>query len=99
MWLEGRSPGTQGSENQTAGFPNGPGRKNLSEMPEHRRREKRSPPTEQPTVSPTDEEIARDYELWVKYVHDEIPDGEFYAMTVREKLEIIAAIRPKKESQ
>lgn len=24
---------------------------------------------------PTDEEIARDYELWVKYVHDEIPDA------------------------
>lgn len=39
---------------------------------------------------PADEELARDYELWVKYVHDEIPDGEFYKMTVREKLEIIA---------
>ena len=41
----------------------------------------------------TDEEIARDYELWVKYVHDEIPDGEFYRMTVKEKLKIIADLR------
>ena len=50
-------------------------------------------------MKPTDEEIARDYELWVKYIHDEIPDGEFYAMTEREKLKIIAAIRPEKKSQ
>ena len=42
-------------------------------------------------MRPTDEEIARDYELWIKYVHDEIPDGEFYAMTVQEKLKIIAS--------
>lgn len=42
---------------------------------------------------PKDEEIARDYDLWVKYVHDEIPDGEFYAMTVKEKLKIIADMR------
>ena len=47
---------------------------------------------------PTDEEIARDYELWVKYDHDEIPDGEFYAMTVKEKLEIISNIRHTKKS-
>ena len=47
-------------------------------------------------MRPIDEEIAQDYELWVKYVHDEIPDGEFYAMTVRGKLEIIAAIQIKK---
>ena len=47
-------------------------------------------------MKPTDEEIARDYELWVKYVHDEIPDGEFYAMTVKEKLEIIAETLHKK---
>ena len=44
-------------------------------------------------MRPTDDEIARDYELWIKYVHDEIPDGEFYAMTVREKLKIISEIR------
>ena len=44
-------------------------------------------------MKPTDEEIARDYELWIKYVHDEIPGGEFNKMTVREKLEIIAATR------
>ena len=42
-------------------------------------------------MRPINEELAKDYELWVKYVHDEIPDGEFYAMTEREKLEIIAA--------
>jgi len=44
-------------------------------------------------VRPTDDEIARDYELWIKYAHDKIPDGEFYAMTIKEKLEIIVAIR------
>ena len=44
-------------------------------------------------MRPYGEEIARDYELWVKYVHDEIPDGEFYEIasfrnlaTVSEKL-------------
>ena len=49
-------------------------------------------------MRPTNEEIARDYELWIKYVHDEIPDGEFYAMTEREKLEIIAATPSQKKS-
>jgi hypothetical protein len=49
-------------------------------------------------VKPTDEEIARDYELWVKYVHDEIPDGEFYKMTVKEKLDIILDIRHTKKT-
>jgi len=49
-------------------------------------------------VRPPDEEIARNYELWVKYIHDEIPDDEFYAMTEREKLKIIAANRPKKRA-
>ena len=48
-------------------------------------------------MKPTDEKIARDYKLWVKLVHDEIPDGEFYKMTVKEKLEIIAEIRHKKK--
>lgn len=48
---------------------------------------------------PTDEELARAYELWVNYVHDEIPDGEFYAMTVQKKLEIIATIRHQKKNQ
>ncbi|MBW2635834.1 MAG: hypothetical protein JRE14_17355 [Deltaproteobacteria bacterium] len=47
-------------------------------------------------MRPADEEIVRDYELWIKYVHDEIPDGEFYAMTEREKLKIIAAVRSNK---
>jgi len=42
---------------------------------------------------PADEEIARNYDLWVKYVHDEIPDGEFYKMTMREKLDIISEFR------
>ena len=45
-------------------------------------------------MRPTLEEMARDYDLCVKYVHDEITDGDFYSMTIREKLEIIRAIRP-----
>ena len=47
-------------------------------------------------LRPTNEEISRDYDLWAKYVHDEIPEGEFHKMTVREKLEIIAGMRPEK---
>ncbi len=41
---------------------------------------------------PTPEEIATDYDLWVKYVHDEIPQEEFESMTVREKLKIIRCL-------
>jgi hypothetical protein len=44
-------------------------------------------------VKPTDEEIAQTYDLWVKTIHDERPDGEFYVMPVREKLEMIAAFQ------